>query len=374
MTVPAIGLTITTAGLTRFTQAQEGEPVDLTVSTVAYGGQPFVVAPTLTAVPGEIKRIATIAGEVLDDSIVHLIIRDDTADTYQVYGLGLYLADGTLFAVFGQETPMLEKSSQTALIAALDLKFPAVDVSSISFGDSSFVNPPASEDTKGIAAIASQPMVDAGTDDETIVTPLKLAVRLTAALSGLVAGIFASAAETIAGAISNKAVHPAGLKAALDDRLGAGAPTGFIKTLLAAATAVNGRATLGLGNVSTLNAASAAELLAATAGDKLVTPGNFGALGHRLDATTGEYIYPGGFRMKWLHASVGGDQETTIDFATPFPNACVFAVCTGGNASNTQQDNGPFVRVSFAVDHVKIWNSIDTSQGLIDVAIAAWGF
>lgn len=355
MTTPSIGLTITTAGLQRFTQAQEGDPVDLTVSSVAFGGQPFVVAPTLTALPGEIKRIAAISGEVLDDTIVHLTVRDDTADTYSVFGIGLYLADGTLFAVYGQETAILEKSVLSSVNLALDLKFPAIDVTNITFGDTTFLNPPATEDTKGVAFIAPQVVVDAGTDDSMIVTAKKLAVRLVA----VIAGTFASAAETIAGALTNKAVHPAGLLAALDNRLGAGSPTAFIKTLLAAVSATTARSTLGLGNTATLNVGAAADLLAATAADKLVTPAMFGALGHVFAAGSGQYVFPGGLIFKWFDGTAGGNGTSTIAIPTPYATACVAAWVQGANLDANAKDNGPSVYGALSKDSVPIMNAVD---------------
>jgi hypothetical protein len=75
----------------------------------------------------------------------------------------------------------------------------------------------ASETAAGIAEIATQSEVDAGTDNERIVTPLKLAGRTaTETRTGLVE--LASATETSTGTDNTRAVHPAGLKSTLDSR------------------------------------------------------------------------------------------------------------------------------------------------------------
>ncbi|MDB5683167.1 MAG: hypothetical protein JWM75_865, partial [Sphingomonas bacterium] len=47
-------LIVTTAGLNKFTSAQAGADIDLTVAEVGVTAADFVVAPTLTALPGEI--------------------------------------------------------------------------------------------------------------------------------------------------------------------------------------------------------------------------------------------------------------------------------------------------------------------------------
>lgn len=107
----ALKLTITTAGLVRFTAAQAGDDIDLTIARVGLTAANFIVAPTLTALPGEFKRLATVSGSVEAQNIVHMTVTDDDAATYTVRGFGLFLADGTLFAAYSQATPIAEKST-----------------------------------------------------------------------------------------------------------------------------------------------------------------------------------------------------------------------------------------------------------------------
>lgn len=66
----------------------------------------------------------------------------------------------------------------------------------------------ASELVRGLAKIASQNLTDLGQDDSTIVTPLKLRIRI--------AGLIASNIETQEGIINNKFVTPGGLKTFFD--------------------------------------------------------------------------------------------------------------------------------------------------------------
>ena len=78
----------------------------------------------------------------------------------------------------------------------------------------------ASETVAGIAEIATQAEVLAGTDDTPIVTPLKLAKAVPAASETAKGKVeLATAAETKTGTDHTRAVHPAGLKPLLDLKL-----------------------------------------------------------------------------------------------------------------------------------------------------------
>lgn len=166
-----LGLTITNAGLSAFTAAQLGEDINLQIAEVGFTADDFVLAPTLTQVPGEFRRLSTVSGLTTSPETIHLTVRDAEAITYQVRGFGLYLADGTLFAVYGQQEMLLEKSTSSIALLALDLRFPPGQVAEITFGDANFLNPVASETVPGVARVATPAQVVAGTDDDAFVTP-----------------------------------------------------------------------------------------------------------------------------------------------------------------------------------------------------------
>ena len=64
-----------------------------------------------TALTGEIKRLSTIAGEVVADDTIHVTIKDETSDAYAVSELGLYTQSGTLFAVYSDPLRILSKKA-----------------------------------------------------------------------------------------------------------------------------------------------------------------------------------------------------------------------------------------------------------------------
>ena len=169
-----VDLIITAAGLDALVDAQNGETEAIVVTEVGLSATPFDAAPTLTALPGEMKRLASVAGQSVAPNVIHMTAQDHSTDTYDLFGVGLYLADGSLFATFGQRTPIIGKASPVSFLLAFDVRFSGDLAGAIEFGDANFLYPPASETLKGVARIATTALAQAGVDDETIVSPLKL--------------------------------------------------------------------------------------------------------------------------------------------------------------------------------------------------------
>jgi len=167
----ALKLILTQAGITRFAAAQMGDPIDLTVAAIGLTAQDFYAAPTLTALPGEHRRIAAVSGAVVGDNTVHIVMRDDEEVGYTVRGFGLILADGTLLAAYGQPTPIFEKSPATTLHLPLDVAFPTAAINSLTFGDANFLNPAATTKKKGVVELATKTEGRAG-EDATRVPPV----------------------------------------------------------------------------------------------------------------------------------------------------------------------------------------------------------
>lgn len=206
-------LTITEAGRAALVNAANTGTEAVLLASVGVSAASFTPSPAATSLPGEIKRISTIAGEAVADDTVHVTVRDESSAVYTVRSFGLYLSDGTLFAVYSQPEPIMEKSAQAMLLLALDVAFADIDADQITFGDTSFLNPPATTERQGVVELATLEETDAGND-------------------------------------ATRAVHPKGLKAAvtgwLNDRFGEGAPSDFIKGLLNSASAAALRLSLGL--------------------------------------------------------------------------------------------------------------------------------
>lgn len=170
----ALIFTLTNAGRARLIDASAGGTSAVRITAAGITDRAFVVSPTLTALPGELKRVATVAGVAIDDTTVHLTIRDDTADAYDARGIALYLDDGTLFAVYGQPDPIFGKSPVSSFYLAADLKFLPGQAAQVQFGATSFLLPPASATTMGVSYLATIAEALAGAVADRIITPATL--------------------------------------------------------------------------------------------------------------------------------------------------------------------------------------------------------
>ncbi len=376
----ALTLTMTNAGLARFTAAQLGNGADLRISAVGITDSAIVVAPTLTALPGEFRRIATISGAQVGNNIVHLIVRDDALLDYAFRAFGLYLSDGTLFAVYGQAGRIMQKAAAAANLFAIDIAFPAANIATVSFGDTNFLNPPGTTETKGIVEIATDAETIAGTDPVLAVSPKGLAARLASILatmgtlvvqtrrvntSGLATGgraldgdvtidvAAATPAEAMAATIATKAVTPFALSTIVTAILARVPLTRRVDT---SGLAIGGNA-LNTDITITVPIATAAQLLAGTASNVAATPAALTAAGiiylveSKSDgASRYRRFSDGSVEMMGMSTLPGTESAFTLNFPWPFPTACdgVFCTIINSSASNDGQSTVQEITLSAA--------------------------
>lgn len=191
---------ITTAGHAKLVNATNTGTNTVLISHIGLTATGFTPTAAMTQLPGEFKRMTTFGGKSVAADTIHVTLQDSGAEKYTLRGFGLYLSDGTLFAVYGQGEAIMEKASISTLLLAADVVFADIDTAQIKFGSTEFLNPPATESVAGVVELAD------GT-------------------------------ETTNGADAVRAVTPRGLKTALNNRFGGDAPTPFVKTVLSLATA-----------------------------------------------------------------------------------------------------------------------------------------
>lgn len=158
------------------------------VTQIGLSTAAFTFKPDMTALPNELKRITTFGGDTVAKDTIHLVIQDDSADQYKLYGFGLYLDNGVLFGVYVQNTPILEKAPASMLLLATDTEFTSIDVAKLTFGPTSFLNPPATTERKGVVELATQAEVDAGADNTRAITPKTAAARYAPLASPAITG------------------------------------------------------------------------------------------------------------------------------------------------------------------------------------------
>lgn len=409
-------LTLTIAGLDALVDAQNGVTAAIQIEEVAFSDQAFVVAPTLTALPGEVKRISTVSGAAISETVIHMTAQDSSQDAYDVRGFGLFLADGTLFAVYGQTDRIVSKAPILNLQLAFDIAFQDAIAGDITFGDATFLFPPATETVKGVAEIATQAEVDEGEDDERIVTPLKLAERLAEAFGAIVSATetvegvaeIATLAEALAGEDDDRIVTPLKLAGVLEPVIAAIAAevaaraaaivgvqsqiadettarqgadsslSGNINALAARTITGSGLATgggsLAANRVIAVAAASAAQVIAGASSTAAITPSALGPFFKSL-GTNGYCTVPTAdpantLLIQWGRFTAPPNGSTTVSFPIAFTQT--FAVIVDGTSdSNTnRQDNYPAVRDGTVTQTgFQVFNANDISDGCNFIAI-----
>lgn len=167
----ALPIIITTAGLNALPNAQNTGVSNVVIASMGVSPTQIAATAATNAIPGEVKRIAGVSGQVVADDQIYVSAADQTEDTYVVRTIGLYLDTGVLFAVYSQAAPLLEKAgpAMAVLEAAIKLSSPQADA--IEFSGGGWLNPQASETVQGVLRLASEAEAKAGTNTTRAVTP-----------------------------------------------------------------------------------------------------------------------------------------------------------------------------------------------------------
>ncbi|OHC96392.1 MAG: hypothetical protein A2792_00125 [Sphingomonadales bacterium RIFCSPHIGHO2_01_FULL_65_20] len=170
--MPSLQIMITDAGIEAIADAQGGATDAVVIAEIGLTNTPFIMAPTIDALPGEFRRINTVAGQAVAENILHVTAYDSAAIAYDVTGFGLYAADGTLIAVYSEaEDPILSKAALATSLFAIDISIAADIAAVIEFGDPQFLNPPGTETVAGVLKISTEAQADAGLDHQTAMPP-----------------------------------------------------------------------------------------------------------------------------------------------------------------------------------------------------------
>lgn len=175
----ALQITITDAGRAEIINATNTGTAPVEITEVGLGTGQYTPNPTQTALTGELKRLNTISGQVVSPDTIHVTVKDEGNDEYDVAEFGLYTASGTLFAVYSQTSgPFIQKSAQSILLLSVDVILGTLDATNLTFGDTSFANPPASETVAGVVMLADDNDALAGEDDSKAMTSAKVLAAL----------------------------------------------------------------------------------------------------------------------------------------------------------------------------------------------------
>jgi microcystin-dependent protein len=168
-------ITITDAGRAALVDAPNTGSSAVTISHVGLSAVHTAGSlKSLTALPGEVKRVTTFGGDIVADDVIHVTINDETTDVYSVRAFGLYLSTGVLFAVFSSPDVVVEKNAGAMVLLSADITFKTLETAVIQFGGTGFINPPATTERLGVVELATWEEAVTGNRADLAVTPFGL--------------------------------------------------------------------------------------------------------------------------------------------------------------------------------------------------------
>ena len=171
---------ITTAGLQAVFNAQD-DGLEATIAEIALGSTGWSPTAGATSLQNEINRIS-VGGERVTSSQIHLSGVEDGSQNYWVREIGIYLDDGTLFAVWSHASQALAyKSAGVDLLLSFDLALSALPANSVTIQAGGSLSLPAATTAKrGIVRLADADDIADATSDAAV-TPQQLDVVSQAA-------------------------------------------------------------------------------------------------------------------------------------------------------------------------------------------------
>lgn len=163
---------ITSAGLAALVNAENNGTLPVKITKFGLGTGNYTPSADQTALQSKFKEITALSGGDVGDNTIHVTMSDTSSDAYTVNEVGVYLEDGTLFAVSSQPTgAILQKASGSQGLLSIDLVISGGTSGITVDGDTNFFNPPATTQTAGVAKLASLDEIKTGTNSSKAVTP-----------------------------------------------------------------------------------------------------------------------------------------------------------------------------------------------------------
>ena len=177
----AVTFILTTAGRNALVNALHTGVQDVVLTEVGYGSASYVPTPEMTSLQEEIKRVPARSAQNVGDGIISINALDDSSDAYAVYEVGIYArvtstGEEILFAVYSNEEAqaLLEKTSLSITNIDFDLFIGSAETGAIEFGDTNFLNPPATTTIAGVIMLATAEEIALGQNGNKAITPAAL--------------------------------------------------------------------------------------------------------------------------------------------------------------------------------------------------------
>ncbi len=158
----SIDIVITDQGLAELVNAQNDGSKAMRLTHAKLGRGQYTPKASQTDLQDPFKTLNTVSGEVIAEHLIHVTLKDESSDEYEVGEFGLYTDTGVLFALYSQEAEkgwVLDKNQLATLLLAIDIALIQTTTDNIEFGSVEFISPPATYERKGVVQLADQESV-----------------------------------------------------------------------------------------------------------------------------------------------------------------------------------------------------------------------
>ena len=164
---------VTSAGLAALLNAEQNGTLPVKITKFGLGTGNYTPTADKTALQSKFKEITALSGGAVGDNVIHVTMTDASSDAYTANEVGVYLEDGTLFAVSSQPVgAILQKAAGSQALLSLDLVLQGGTGGVTVSGGTNFFNPPATTTTAGVVKLASLDEITAGTNTTKACTPM----------------------------------------------------------------------------------------------------------------------------------------------------------------------------------------------------------
>lgn len=164
---------VTSAGIAALLNAEQNGTLPVKITKFGLGTGNYTPTADKTALQSKFKEITALDGGAVGDNVIHVTMTDASSDAYTANEVGVYLEDGTLFALSSQPVgAILQKAAGSQALLSLDLVLQGGTDGVTVSGGTNFFNPPATTTTAGVVKLASLDEITAGTNTTKACTPM----------------------------------------------------------------------------------------------------------------------------------------------------------------------------------------------------------
>ena len=171
---------VTRAGIQALINAEATGTTTVTIAKAIFSSTAITASAlsVLSDITDIVAEINTVSGVATDEHTIHVSAGDVSDAVYTAKTIGFVTDGGVLFAVASSEDGLLSKIATTQAYASFELVLTQGNPQYVTFGDTNFLNPDATESQKGVAQLATAAEASAGTDTKKIITPATLKTAL----------------------------------------------------------------------------------------------------------------------------------------------------------------------------------------------------